>query len=464
MDDDARYRALEARDARFDGVFFVGVTTTGIYCRPICRARLPGRDRCRFFERAAQAEQAGFRACFRCRPELAPGRASVYAVSSLARLAAARIEAGALNDASLAELAAELGVSERHVRRAVLREIGVSPVDLAQSCRLALAKQLLQDSTMSIVDVAYASGFGSVRRFNATFRERFGRPPSEVKRGRADSEIAPTIPLKLGFRAPLAWREMLAFLHARAIPGVERVDVDALRYEREVTIGDARGHIAVTADMTARILRVDASPSLARCLMELAARVRALFDLDADSRAIDSHLRRDALLGRHVRARPGLRVPGAFDGFEIAVRAIVGQQITVAGATRLMGRIVTAVGTLDARHVARAGAGVLRSTGLTQARAQAICDLAHAVVDERVSLVRGANPKETAEALERIDGIGPWTANYIVMRALGAPDVLPSGDLGLVRALKTTARALDRRGARWSPWRAYAAMHVWQAG
>jgi AraC family transcriptional regulator of adaptative response / DNA-3-methyladenine glycosylase II len=462
MDDDARYRALEARDARFDGVFFVGVTTTGIYCRPVCRARLAARDRCRFFDRAAQAEHAGFRACFRCRPELAPGAASVDAVSSLARVAAARIEAGALNDGTLDDLASDLGVSERHLRRAVLREVGVAPVELAQSCRLALAKKLLQDSAMPIVEIAYASGFGSVRRLNAAFRERFGRPPSVVKRERAVHARTEAIPLKLGFRAPLAWREMLAFLSARAIPGVERVDMQALRYERAVALGEARGNITVTTDMAARVVRVEASPSLARCLMDVAARVRALFDLDADSLAIDAYLRRDSLLGRRVRARPGLRVPGAFDGFEVAVRAIVGQQITVAGATRLMGRVVAVLGALDAPAVLRAGEGALGSAGLTRVRARAVWAVAEAVVAKRVVLVRGANPEQTMMALEQIPGIGPWTAKYIVMRALGAPDVLPSGDRGLTRALNTTSRALDTRGAQWSPWRAYAAMHVWQ--
>ena len=464
MDDDARYRALVARDARFDGVFFVGVTTTGIYCRPVCPARTAGRSRCVFFARAAEAERDGFRACFRCRPELAPGTSRVDAVSALARDAALRIEAGALNDGSLEDLAAEMGVSARHVRRALEREMGLSPVQIAQSARLAIAKQLLQDGATSIADVAYASGFSSVRRFNASFRERFDRAPSTFPRS-GTSRTAMSIRrrdgitdrgvvrIALGYRAPMAWRAMLEFLGPRATPGVEHVDLDALTYARTLRIGDRAGTLVASIDEARRVVNVDVSTSLSRCLMAVAAAARRAFDLDAQPHAIDGHLGRDATLKPLVRATPGIRVPGGFDTFELATRAVLGQQITVRGATTLAGRLANAFGepieTATAQlsrlfpassRVARANVDALASVGITPARAAAVRAL--------------ASRESIDETIETISGIGPWTAQYVAMRALRAPDAFPSTDLFL--------RDAAHRAAAWSPWRAYAAMHIWR--
>jgi AraC family transcriptional regulator of adaptative response / DNA-3-methyladenine glycosylase II len=448
VDDDAKYRALVARDARFDGVFFVGVTTTGIYCRPVCTARTPGRSRCVFFKRAAEAERDGFRACFRCRPELAPGTSAVDAVSALARNAAARIEAGALNDGSLDDLARELGASARHVRRALEREMGLSPVQIAQSARLAIAKQLLQDGTTSIADVAYASGFSSVRRFNASFRERFARSPSSIRR--RDTGPDRGVRIALGYRAPMAWRAMLEFLGPRATPGVEHVDLDALVYTRTLRIGPRAGTLSASIDEKRRVVNVDVSVSLARSLMAIAAAARRAFDLDAQPHAIDAHLARDATLRPFVRATPGIRVPGGFDSFELAARAVLGQQITVRGATTLAGRLARAFGepietTSDrlshvfpsADQIARARD--LESVGLTSARAAALRTLASHVIDESITSIKG---------------IGPWTAQYVAMRALRSPDAFPSTDLIL--------RPAAARADAWSPWRAYAAMHIWR--
>jgi len=474
MDDDAKYRALLARDARFDGVFYVGVTTTGIYCRPVCRARTPMRSRCVFFRHAAEAERAGFRACFRCRPELAPSRANATdAVSWLARAAIARIEAGALNDASLDDLARDLGASSRHVRRALQREVGVSPAELAETARLALAKQLLHDEAMTMTEIAYASGFSSVRRFNAAFRARFGRAPSSLQKRRAESHD--TIALTLGYRAPLAWTALLRFLDARAMPGVERVDLTAQTYARTARIAGATGTVVARKHARRDAIVIEASASLARSLMPIASRAKRLFDLDAEPHAIGSHLARDVALKARVQRTPGLRVPGAWDGFEIAVRAVLGQQISVRAATTLAGRFARAFGARvassrdgldvafpDARTVASAKPAEIRAIGVTASRAKTIASLAQAFANGRLAL--GGDPNDALASLESIDGVGRWTAQYVAMRALGAPDAFPHGDLGLVRALDLTPRALRDRSLAWSPWRAYAAMHLWNEG
>ena len=454
MDDDAKYRALVARDARFDGVFFVAVKTTGIYCRPVCPARTPGRARVVFYARAAEAERDGFRACFRCRPELAPGASQVDAVSALARKAAARIEAGALNDGSLEDLARDLGASARHVRRALEREMGLSPVQIAQSARLAIAKQLLQDGTTSIADVAYASGFSSVRRFNASFRERFGRAPSSIRRRDAGVDRG-VVRIALGYRAPMAWLATLEFLAPRATPGVEHVDLDARVYARTLRVGSRTGTLTASVDERRRVVNVDVSASLSRSLMAIAAAARCAFDLDAQPHAIDAHLARDATLRPFVRATPGLRVPGGFDAFELAARAVLGQQVTVRGATTLAGRLARAFGEPvetsndqlshlfpTAGRIARARD--LESVGVTPARAAALRSLAtHEAIDESITSIKG---------------IGPWTAQYVAMRALRSPDAFPDTDLVLRNVLSSRAARADA----WSPWRAYAAMHLWR--
>lgn len=430
------YRALTSKDARFDGRFFVGVSTTGIYCRPICRARTPKRDRCSFYRSSAEAEKAGFRACFRCRPELAPGSARDEALPRLVARAVAKIEEGCLNEESVDALAAELEVTSRHLRRAMEDVLGVSPIELAQTHRLALAKQLIQDTDMSLVDVAFASGFQSVRRFNALFRARFGCAPSTV---RARGEVGSGVRVRLGFRAPLAWEELLAFLGARAIPGVESVEGGV--YRRNMRAGKERGTISVFLSGDRSAVIVEVSRSLLRSLMKIVARVRALFDLDADALTIGAHLSKDPLLAPLVANTPGLRVPGAFDPFEMSVRAILGQQVSVSAATTLAGRLVKMYGGEfpSSEELGKASAEeVAKKIGMPKKRAEALIHLA------KTGEVRGA-----------------WTQTYVAMRAGRDPDAFPETDLGVKKAL---ARHKKANPESWRPWRAYATLYLWTGG
>jgi AraC family transcriptional regulator of adaptative response / DNA-3-methyladenine glycosylase II len=470
--DDAHYQALVARDPRFDGVFFVGVSTTGIYCRPICPARTPGRSRCTFYATAAEAEAAGYRACFRCRPEVAPGHASVDAVDTLVLAATQRIAEGALNDGSLDDLAAELGVSARHLRRALESKLGVSPVELAQSRRLALAKQLLQDTALPLTEIAFAAGFSSVRRFNAVFADRMGRSPSELRR--AHGAGGEGVTLRLDVRQPYDWDHLLGFLRQRAIPGVERV-ADG-RYARVVHLGGKTGTIEVSY---AGRVALTVSPELLPVLMPLVARVRRMFDLDARPDQIGAVLGRDRRLAKLVAKRPGLRVPGAIDPFEAAVRALLGQQVSVAAATTLAGRFAAQLGTpLDTAapedalrsrfptpaEVVAAGVDRIAKLGLPGTRAAAIHALASAIASGAVKL-DGARELETFVAqLVELPGIGPWTAHYLAMRALHVPDAFPAADLGVQKALgRSGAKAAEAHAEAWRPFRAYAVMHLWES-
>jgi AraC family transcriptional regulator, regulatory protein of adaptative response / DNA-3-methyladenine glycosylase II len=475
LDAESCYRVLRARDARFDGLFFVAVETTGVYCRPICPARTPTQARCVFFARAAEAERAGFRACFRCRPELAPGSAPVDSVPRLVQSAVARIDAGFLNEAGVDELAGALGVTSRHLRRAMESEIGVSPVELAQTRRLALAKQLLQDTALPLAEIAFASGFSSVRRFNALFQARFGKPPSALRRGGGAVTGRDGIALRLDYRAPLAWDTLLEFLAVRAIPGVEAVDGGA--YRRTVELGGKVGFLAVRHDAQRAALRARVSLSLAPKLMTIVARLRALFDLDARPEVVAEHLGREPVLAALVARSPGLRVPGAFDGFETAVRAVLGQQVSVRAATTLSGRLVERFG----RRVEQDAAGLERlfptaaalasapveavaAIGLPVARARTLVELARAFAEGRLELSSGAGPESAIARLVELPGIGAWTAHYIAMRALHWSDAFPAADLGVRKALGVaSAKAAEARAATWRPWRAYGVMHLWSA-
>jgi AraC family transcriptional regulator of adaptative response / DNA-3-methyladenine glycosylase II len=474
IDNETCYRALAARDRRFDGVFFVGVTTTGIYCRPICPARTPRNDRCRFFANPALAERSGFRPCLRCRPELAPGDAPVDSPGRTARLAAARIEAGALNDeGSVETLARELGLSSRQLRRAVQQEFGVSPVELAQTRRLLLAKQLLTETTLPLIEVALASGFASVRRFNALFRAHYGMPPSQLRRAAGMSGARGSLLLTLAYRPPLAWRAMLRFLAGRAMSGVESVLGDC--YVRTVRHGEARGWVKVEPAPHGDTLAVEVSTSLAPVLSTLLPRLRSLFDLDARPDVIAGQLAADPVLSRAIDDLPGLRVPGSVDGFELAVRAILGQRISVAAATTLAGRLAAEFG--DAivtpfpelgrfsptpERLAGAEAEGLVALGIAPTRARAIIELARAVAGRHVMLEPGPDPEQAIARLKELPGIGDWTAHYIAMRALRWPDAFPAADLGLLRASKASTPAeLARRAESWRPWRSYAAMLLW---
>jgi AraC family transcriptional regulator, regulatory protein of adaptative response / DNA-3-methyladenine glycosylase II len=474
--DDTCYRALLTRDARFDGVFFIGVKTTGIYCRPVCTARTPGRDRVRFFASAALAESHGFRPCLRCRPELAPGQAPVDAVGRTARRAAARIEAGALrNGGSLEKLARELGISSRQLRRDVQQEFGVAPIQLSQTSRLLLAKQLITESTLPMIAVAGASGFESVRRFNALFRSHYGLTPTRMRRGSAVTSENDSLRLTLAYRPPLAWQSMLRFLAARAIPGVEAV-VDST-YLRTAQLGAQRGWIRVAPIAGRNALSVELATSLLPVLLTVLTRMKHLFDLSARPDVIAACLASQRRMAGIVRRVPGLRVPGAFDGFELAVRAILGQQISVRAATTLSGRLAAAYGetietpfaelvrvTPSAERLARVPSPSLAKLGLRSAVAASIRSLAAEVAKGRICLEPGCDPQQNVAALVACPGIGPWTAQYTAMRALRWPDAFPEGDLGLVKASgEISSRALRSAAEAWRPWRAYAAMYLWES-
>lgn len=475
LDAETCYRALRAHDPRFDGIFFIGVTTTGIYCRPVCRARRPRSERCRYFSTAAAAEAQGFRPCLRCRPELAPGRAMTDATSRLAAAAAARIAGGGLNGRSVPQLAAELYVGERQLRRALRREYGVSPVALAQTHRLLMAKRLLTDSSLPMTTVASASGFSSVSRFNTLFRERYRLSPTALRRVRTTTPANDgRMTLTLAYRPPLAWHALLAFLAARATPGVELIENG--RYVRTVSLGAHRGHVSVgPAGERRPELRVEVSLSLVPVLMPLLSGLKNLFDLDAEPVAIEGHLAADPLLGPLVRQHAGLRVPGGVSGFELAVRAVLGQQVSVRAASTLAGRIAAAFGEptssplpgltrypATAERLADAHPERLAALGVTRARAVSIAALARAVADGEVRLDPGVEVDDAIERLQALPGIGAWTAQYIAMRALHWPDAFPHSDLGLRKALGGISHARVLAAAEpWRPWRAYAAMHLW---
>lgn len=472
LDNDQCYRALRAHDARFDGRFFVGVGTTRIYCRPVCTARAPRRENCRFFPSAAAAESQGFRPCLRCRPELAPGYAAVDANRRLARSAAGLIEDGSLIDASLPELAATLGVTDRHLRRVFQEEFGVAPIEYAQTQRLLLAKRLLTDTALPVTEVALASGFASLRRFNDLFRKRYRMTPGELRRASGDGR-AETLAFDLAYRPPYDWDAMLDFLGRRAVAGVEAVQgsgyVRTVRAERD---GKALyGWIEVAPSRRRAALRVVMSASLALAIPSVLARVKHLFDLACHPEEIS------AALGPLAARHPGLRLPGAMDGFEVAVRAILGQQVTVRAATAIAGRFAAAFGTPiatphaslttifpAAEAVASLAAHEIAATGIISTRARAIVELARAVQSGALRLEPSAPVDATVAALDALPGVGPWTAQYIAMRALAWPDAFPHPDVAVLKAM-ARAKPADALEASetWKPWRAYAVLHLWKS-
>jgi AraC family transcriptional regulator of adaptative response / DNA-3-methyladenine glycosylase II len=475
LDPDACFLAVRARDRRFDGRFFVAVSSTRIYCRPICPVRQAKRENMRFFSSAAAAEGAGFRPCLRCRPERAPGVATVDAVSRLLGAAMAGIEEHALSSAGVGELAASLGISDRHLRRVTEAELGVSPIELAQTQRLLLAKRLLGDTSLKQVDIAFAAGFGSVRRFNALFKSRYGMSPSALRGGRSRSmSPEPGLHCQLEYRPPLAWESLLQYLRLRAIPGVE--SVDATHYRRTVEIGAHRGWIAVSHAASGSALDLEVSPSLVPVIGGVIVRVKNLFDLGAVPDAVASALSPEPLLRDTVRRLPGLRVPGAFDGFELGVRAVLGQQVSIKAATTLAGRWARSFGTETvtpfaglthlaptAERMAGVSALALAALGVVKTRAQCLARLAVAVAERRVNLNFVADVEEQIANLQQLPGIGLWTAQYIAMRALHWPDAFPGTDLMLLRAAKMSQRELHARAEAWRPWRAYATHYLWQS-
>ena len=475
------YKALAARDSRFDGVFFVGVTSTGIYCRPICPVKTPKEANCRFFESPQESEQAGFRPCLRCRPELAPGSAPIDDSQRIAQLIVQRLEEGHLDErAGLDEIADQFELSSRQIRRIVQKELGVPPIQLLLTRRLLLAKQLLTETTLPVTEIAFASGFSSLRRFNDAFSTRYRMPPTRLRKQATEGGPAigdsTTSTLQLSYRPPYDWNGVLAFLAARALIGIEWVTGDS--YARTVSLGTGKGWIRVTHAQKRRALMLEFTHSLTPVLPALLSRVRALFDLNARPDMIAKHLARDPRLARSVRNNPGLRVPGAFNGFEMGLRAILGQQITVKAATTIACRFVEAFGdpvatpfpelhrlTPAAPRVARASVDDIARLGIVAARARTLIALARAQGSGDLGLDGGThhNPDDSIRRLTELPGIGPWTAQYIAMRALRWPDAFPKEDIAVRNNLgAVSAREAEELSQAWRPWRSYAVMHVWR--
>jgi AraC family transcriptional regulator of adaptative response / DNA-3-methyladenine glycosylase II len=479
LDHDACYRAISLRDERFDGRFFTAVRTTGIYCRPICPARTPLSRNVTFYPTAAAAQEAGYRPCLRCRPETAPDLGAWRGTSNTVSRGLALIELGALDDASVNTLAGRLGVGERQLRRLFLQHVGASPVAVAQTRRVLLAKQLIHETHLPMAEIAFAAGFGSIRRFNETFSTLFGCAPRELRRAHgSDVSAGPhgEIDLLLRYHPPYDWPAMLEFLRQRAIRGIERVTADG--YARSIEIDGVQGAVAVRRGRgnalraTVRFHRLQALPAII-------ARLRRVFDLAADPVPITAHLAKDPALARLVKARPGLRVPGAWDGFELAVRAVLGQQVTVSAAAALAARLVAAHGkplpetVPGLTHVFPApdalASADLTSLGMPRSRASTLSAVAAAAVADEHLFDATGGLDEAVRRLRAIRGIGEWTAQYIALRQLREPDAFPAADVGLIRAMagqdgcRRSADELLDRAETWRPWRAYAAQHLWAA-
>ncbi len=482
IDDATCYRAVRSRDPRFDGRFYICVQTTGIYCRPICPAPPAKRENMRFLPCASAAEAAGFRPCRRCRPETAPGTPGWLGTPATVSRALRLIAAGALDEGNVDTLATRLGVGGRHLRRLFATHLGASPVAMAQTRRVHFARRLLDDTTLSMTQVALEAGFSSVRRFNSAIRATFGQSPSALRRQRPGSNGAVDvgIRLRLPYRPPYDWPSACAFLEPRTIPGVEECREG--RYRRTVRLGDEPATIEIAAAGEGRHLELVIVCREPVELLESAERARRLCDLDADPLAIDEHLSRDRKLAPLMKKRPGLRVPGAWDPFETAVRAVLGQQISVAAAHTIAGRLAASCGRRLPDGSAPAGTSLshlfptpeqladadLSQLGLPQSRQETLRRLARAVCDGDLRFDGAMALEDFVGQATRLPGIGPWSANYIAMRALGEPDAFPGGDLGLRKAMSRgedliSARDLERRAEAWRPWRAYAAMHLWRS-
>ena len=499
--DSGFYAAFKARDARFDGRFFVGISSTGIYCRPVCRAKLPKAENCTFFRTAAQAEQAGYRPCLLCRPELAPGAAVTDASADLAYQAARMLEKECGSCRSLEDVAGKLGCTGRHLRRVFMAEYKVTPVQYMQTCRLLLAKSLLTDTNLTVLEVSMAAGFGSLRRFNDVFKKKYHLSPSALQKcGGKDERCSSNITLTLGYRPPYRWDEMLSFLGARAIKGVEVVrNGEYMRtvrmkktegghtgekYTEEKCTGGKyhemkyeTGFVRVGHEPDRNALKVTISETLMPVLPEVLARTRHLFDLYCAPDAVYDTLQVMNEL------RPGLciprtRVPGCFDVFEMAVRAVLGQQITVKAAGTLVSRIVerygipvrTGIEGLDYAFPSPEDVLALDGNiselfgvlGVTSVRSHTIYELARALAQGEINFDLCAQPEAEMKKLTEIRGIGSWTAQYIAMRAMGWPDAFPETDAGVRKALPDlTVKERVKMAEAWRPWRSYATVNLW---
>jgi len=478
MDTEICERARLSRDPRFDGRFFVAVVTTGIYCRPICPAPRPKKENVRYFPTAAAATAAGFRPCLRCRPESAPGSPAWNGASTTVQRTLRLVADGALNGRGLGELASRLGVTPRHVHRLCVRHLGAAPRSIAATRRLLFAKKLLDETTLPVGQIALASGFGSVRSFNDAFRKTYRRTPREVRRASPSAgrpADGPGWTLRLSYRPPMDWSALLDFLAPRATPGVERVEGET--YSRTILVDGRPGAIVVRPCPGEHALALTVHHPESEILFDVVRRVHGAFDLDADTEEIREHLARDPLLREAVRARRGLRVPGAWDGFELAVRAILGQQVSVKGATTLAGRLAQAYGRSAGDSAVEGldrifpGPPELRVVdpsvvGVPAARARTIELLAASVARGEITFDDTMPPEALRARLTAVPGIGEWTAEYVAMRALRDPDAFPATDLGLLTAMSDGAgraepATLRRHAEAWRPWRAYAAMHLW---
>jgi AraC family transcriptional regulator, regulatory protein of adaptative response / DNA-3-methyladenine glycosylase II len=478
------YKALQSRDSRFDGLIFVGVKSTGIYCRPVCPARTAKFENCTFYGSAAGAQEAGYRPCLRCRPETAPQFASWRGTSNTVSRALALIGDGALDgeNSTVEKLADRLGVGERQLRRLFLQHLGASPVVVAQTRRVLFAKQLIHDTTLPMTEVALASGFSSLRRFNEVFHDLFHRAPRSLRRKSTVKlpDAAGGTVFRIRYRTPYDWDSMLDFLRARAIPGIEIVEKDV--YKRTVEIGGHSGFIEVKHLRRKDSLCVTIHFPTVQALQEIVNRVRRLFDLGADIETIDEHLSLDKDLGPWVAQRPGLRAPGGWDGFELAVRAVLGQQVSVQAARQLAGKLVVLHGKPMARDMALpdglthvfptakhiAAAKDLR-VGMPKSRLGTLKAIAKASVDDPGLFQPSGDVDEAIAKLTAVPGIGDWTAQYVAMRIIREVDAFPASDIGLLRGAEKvlgepmTPKSLALRAEAWRPWRAYAAQHLWAA-
>ncbi|MFP7722690.1 AlkA N-terminal domain-containing protein [Lysobacter sp. A3-1-A15] len=472
-------QARLSRDARFDGLFFTAVRSTGIYCRPVCPAPTPRRENVSYYRHAAAAEAAGYRPCLRCRPELAPGDGTWRRGDTTVARALKLIEEGALVDAPVASLAERLNLGERQLRRLFVDRLGAAPLGVHGTRRLLFAKQLLTETAMPITDVAMAAGFGSLRRFNTAFKDAYRMAPRELRQ-RPREAMGETLVLRLGYRPPYDLPAMLEFLRGRSLPGVEVVDSHG--YARVLAPegpGAAAGWLRVGAwPGGEHALRLELHGTSPARLLPVVNRLRRMFDLDADPLAIGDALSADRRLRPLLHARPGLRLPSGWDGFEIAVRAVLGQQVSVAAArtlaTRLAHRFGTPLATSPAEgltHLFPTPADLaeadLAAIGLTRARADTVRTVAAAVLDGRVDFHAERTLQDFTGRWVDLRGIGPWTAQYIAMRALGHPDAFPAEDLVLQKTLagggtRLTAKTLSARAEAWRPWRAYAVIHLWR--
>ena len=486
LDPNLCYQALRTHDERFDGRFFVGVTSTGIYCRPVCPASPALLKNCRFYPSAAAAQEAGFRPCLRCRPETAPETGSWRGTSNTVSRGLALIAEGELDgeDASVDALAGRLGVGERQLRRLFNQHLGASPVAVAQTRRVLFAKQLLHETRLPMAEVALASGFGSVRRFNEVFQRVFARPPTALRRKAAvtlpEGTVGETgVTVRLRYRPPYDWPAMLAYLRARAIEGIERVDGEV--YRRTVLEEGQAGTVEIAHLPEERSLSATIRVSSVRSLPAVVTRIRRVFDLGADVSAIEAHLARDPFLAPLVARRPGLRVPGSWDGFEVAMRAVLGQQVSVEAGRQLAGRLARLCGTelpapgADGRlsrafpTAAQVAVADLSELGMPGARRETLTAVARAALADPVLFQPLGSIEETVARLRTIRGIGDWTAHYIALRAAREPDAFPAGDIGLRRGAapaggeRPSAAQLLARAEPWRPWRGYAAQHLWTA-